>query len=132
MRLELGRSPSARPRVEHCALSRHTTVVTLHGDHDASTRTRLLDVLDRAATVPNVIVDLTPCTFADSATIGALLRAFRDVPPGRSASVVVPDGDGEVARAVGLLGVGELLPLVPTVGEALRRAGEAQALGREP
>jgi anti-sigma B factor antagonist len=50
-------------------------VVTLVGEHDISLQRRLREALATASIRPNLLVDLSACTFMDSTVIGMLLLA---------------------------------------------------------
>lgn len=85
-------------------------IVTLRGEHDLSSCPRLTEALAEASTRPNVLVNLSECTFIDSSIVHALLSASarlraRD---GRL-ELVIPAEPGVVQR------VAELTPLAATL-----------------
>jgi anti-anti-sigma factor len=118
------RRPFQTPCVEISEISAGTTVMTLHGEYDIFTKYRLVEALERVADVPNVIIDLTPCTFLDSSVITVLFsRCYADRADHHRAMLVLPDTDGIVNRTIRLTRVGELLPVYESVGCALEAAG---------
>lgn len=50
-------------------------IVTLRGEHDLSSKQRLNEALAKASARPNVLVDLSECTFMDSSVIAAFFLA---------------------------------------------------------
>jgi anti-anti-sigma regulatory factor len=118
--------PSETPRVELREISGHTTVVALIGEHDLSTKARLLEQFARARMAPIVIVDLTPCTFIDSTIVAALL-AFRRSRPRQRVELVLPPRDSDAHRALYLLATPALLPTYETLEGALAEAQPAPA-----
>jgi anti-anti-sigma factor len=123
-------APFETPRIEYSALSEATTVITLRGDHDLFTKHRLLEALARARDVPNLIIDLTPCSFLDSSIAGVLLRACHtDRLPHQQAELVGPNGDGHVARVLAVSGIRDEIKVHPSLGHALQSAGEHTAAG---
>jgi anti-anti-sigma factor len=68
-------SPATLSRIDVRGVADDTIVITLSGEHDLFTKLRLQEALADAREEPNVIIDLTPCTFIDSTIIGALAAA---------------------------------------------------------
>ena len=64
------------PSVEVVRHSARIAVVSLVGEHDLSTKDRMLDALASAASQPCVVVDLSRCTFVDSSFIGVLVALY--------------------------------------------------------
>jgi anti-anti-sigma factor len=117
------------PRVELCELSRHATVITLSGEHDLYTKCRLLEALARASEAPSLIVDLTPCVFVDSSIMGALLGACRSQSDDEQrVEFVLPDNGNQVNCTLNLMGVRALLRIHPSLGHALERAAQHDAI----
>ena len=118
------------PRIEYSALSETLTVITLSGDHDLFTKYRLLEALARARECPNLIIDLTPCSFLDSAIAGALLRACHtNRQPGQRAAVVVAAHGSHIDRTLATAGLYKLVTVHTSLGRALQSAGEHSAAG---
>jgi anti-anti-sigma factor len=92
--------PSDRASVELHEISGHTTILALIGEHDLSTRSSLVEQFRKARMAAIVIVDLTPCTFVDSAIIGVLI-GLRSRPAQRVEFVLPPIGS-HVHRALQL------------------------------
>ena len=65
---------TAQPTVEFEIVSPVIAVVTLLGEHDISTESSVAATMALASDYPYVLVDLTPCTFVDSLTVGAILK----------------------------------------------------------
>lgn len=119
-----GSSPDASsahvddPLVVREAVSLRTCVVTLRGEHGVSMRERVADELLRTTSVPQLIVDLTPCTFID-ATMFATLVGGR-LAGSRPVELVVPDDGGEVSRTVKRSLIDRFVPVHASLEEALR------------
>ncbi|MDP9255636.1 MAG: STAS domain-containing protein [Actinomycetota bacterium] len=112
---------SAPPRVEVTAVTDDTMVLALSGEHDLATKPRLLDALAAVRNKPNLIVDLSPCTFLDSTIIGVLLTACPISPPSaQRIALVVPESTSSVNRAVSVIGLRDLLVVHETIDHALR------------
>ena len=114
-----GRFAAPRPpQVELRELSAQTSIVALVGEHDLSTRLRLLEQLERVRMSPVVIVDLTRCTFIDSSIIEVLIVACQ-----RSLSqrveVVMPASGSLAERALELLGASQFLTTHASLERAL-------------
>jgi anti-sigma B factor antagonist len=70
-----------------------------------------------------VVADLSATTFCDSAAIRTLLGAADDAAAsGAELRLVVPDS-GPVRRIIDLLGLGQVLPVDPTLPAALSGRG---------
>ena len=123
MALEI--SYGSETRVEFAAISDFTTVTTLVGEHDLATEHMLVGVLASARLRPNIIVDLTRCTFVES-TIFAVLFVTRSEHRQRDArlELVIPEADNVVNRAVSLLSVRDVFRVHQTLPEALLSLGE--------
>ena len=96
-------------------------VVALRGDHDLSTKPRVVEALSRLRRESAVIViDLRQCTFVDSTIIAVILDAgCRDAPQEPHVSVVLPDDASYVCRALSVIGLRDLLPVRLSVEAAL-------------
>jgi len=94
-------------------------VVELSGEHDVSTAAELERALARAiATGDAVVVDLRRATFADSAILGAIIRANKDAR--RCCFAVVMPPAGEVSRLFDLVDARSVLLTFPTIRLAIK------------
>ena len=86
-----------------------TAVVALVGEHDLQSREALSATLANAAEGRNVLVDLSRCTFVDSAIISLLLLTQRTVEArdGRC-ELVIPPQSGYVTRLFEITGIAGL------------------------
>ena len=97
-------------------------VVSVTGEIDADTERALRDVLTSvlARGVLRVVVDLAGVAFLASSGIGVLMAARRVLAAG-DGSMALASPCGEVAQILSLTGVGEVIPVAPTVADALAR-----------
>lgn len=95
-------------------------VVSAAGQIDAGTERALREVLTsvRARGVLRVVVDLAGVAFLASSGIGVLMTARRALAAG-GGSLVLASPRGEVAQILSLTGVAEVIPVAPTVADAL-------------
>jgi anti-anti-sigma factor len=113
-------------------VSELTSVTTLSGEHDLVTKHLLLEALAQAEAYPNVVVDLTPCSFLDSSILGVFFAARDAQRPGRETlALVLPERDDAVNTAINLTGVRELIPVYETLDDALRSLGESSIDGED-
>jgi anti-anti-sigma factor len=86
-----------------------TAVVALVGEHDLHSRPALRATLAYAAEGRNVLVDLSRCTFVDSAIISLLLTTQRTLNQhaGRCELVIAPES-GYVTRLFEISGIAGL------------------------
>jgi anti-anti-sigma factor len=95
-------------------------VLTLGGEIDVSTTGMLADALSRAAGVALVVVaDLAAVTFLDSTGINTLLRAHHDL-VADGGRLALTDPQPPVLRVLDITGVDRVIPVYPSVGQALR------------
>jgi anti-anti-sigma factor len=96
-------------------------IVGLQGEHDLSTRRRLDGALAQASAQPNVLVDLSACTFMDSSVIAAMFVARKKLGErdGRLELVIPPEA-GTVQRVASITSLAAILPI-----HATRSAGLA-------
>ena len=101
-------------------------VVSVGGDLDLASSPRLSALLDKlAASRAALVVDLTDCTFIDSAGLAAILHGAR---PLVSFSVVCGDGvPGELLR---MTAIDQTIPVYRELRDALDAAAAAAAIGR--
>ena len=95
--------------------SNDTSVVALVGEHDLHSRVALEATLAYAAEGRNVLVDLSRCSFVDSAIISLLLSTQRTVRKreGRCELVIPPDS-GDVTRLFEISGISGLFRVHPS------------------
>ena len=97
-----------------------TTVVALPGEVDIGNSGRIGEDL-RAALGPGVsvvVADMTATTFCDSSAIRALVIA-RDQAVASGAELRLAVARAPVRRILAVMGVDRLLPVYPSLGEAL-------------
>jgi anti-anti-sigma factor len=75
MALQNAQSTAAVPAVEVDLSLPGVAVVTMHGEHDLSSKQRVSEALEKAGARRDVFVDLTECTFMDSSVIATFFRA---------------------------------------------------------
>ncbi len=98
-----------------------TAIVSLIGEHDLSLGDALRGALKTAAEQRScVLVDLSRCTLLDSTGIAVLLDAQNRAraAQGRFA-LVIPPGQGAVARVAELIRLGDLVPIAQSREEGL-------------
>ena len=97
-------------------------VVSVAGEIDAGTEQALREALTsvRARGVLRVVVDLAGVAFLASSGIGVLMAARR-VLAAEGRSLVLASPRGEVAQILSLTGVSEVIPVAPTVADAVAR-----------
>jgi anti-anti-sigma regulatory factor len=102
-------------------------LVTLHGEHDMSSREAVTMALALARTYSNVLVDLTPCTFIDTTVTNAVLVAAGQLRQSdRSLELIVPADAVATRRVLGLTGVLPVVPLHDTRAAALAAVASAE------
>lgn len=112
-------------------------VVALRGDHDLSTKPRVVEALSRLRreSPAVVVIDLRQCSFVDSTIIAVILAAGgSDTPREPRVSVVLPDDASYVCRALSVIGLRDLLPVHLSI-EAALEAGSHDSnpgVGQEP
>jgi anti-anti-sigma factor len=89
--------------------SNRTAVVALIGEHDLDSRSALRATFAYATESRNLLVDLTRCTFVDSAVISLLLATQRrlEAAGGRCELIVTPE-PGYVTRLFEVTGIAGL------------------------
>jgi anti-anti-sigma factor len=105
-----------RPGVDVSAVTEDTMVVTLSGEHDGYTTLRVLEALADAREAPNLIIDLTLCSFIDSTTLGAL----SSVRGGTQRIVVAVPEESYVHRVLQLFRAEQLFAIQPSLATALQ------------
>jgi len=81
---------------------------------------QLAEVL--APGVDTVIADMTATLFCDSSGVHAIMRAYESAAARDITMRVVVSPDGSVHRVLELIGVSRLLPVHPTLEDALSKA----------
>ena len=111
---------AALSSIEVVAHSPAAAIVTLHGEHDLASRPRLARALQTAANRPDVLVDLSHCTFIDSAVIAALVLAWRKQHERDGMlELVIPPDRGKIRRVLELMSLERILPLHETRGPGI-------------
>jgi anti-anti-sigma factor len=108
-------------RVQVALHSDTTAIVSLIGEHDLSLGDALRGALETAAEQRScVLVDLSRCTLLDSTGIAVLLDAQKRVRAARGRfALVIPPGQGAVARVAEIIRLGDLVPIAQSREDAL-------------
>jgi anti-anti-sigma factor len=109
-------------------------IVSLLGEHDLGDSEPLKVAFARAAIrAPNVIVDLSDCSFIDSTVIALLLHAQSVVAQdGGRFAVALPTKPNAVTRVVDLMQLVQLVPVYASVEDALATFGQPQPATARP
>jgi anti-anti-sigma factor len=104
-------------------------IVALRGEHDLSTQPEVAQALTRASDYPEVLVDLSDCTFMDSSVIAALVGTSRKLESrDRRLELVIPADAHTVQRIACLTNIAELIPVHDTredgIAAIARRLGD--------
>lgn len=129
-RLTLRRDPGIELELHSSSLA----IVTLRGEHDLASSPEIANQLSRASDHANVLVDLSACTFMDSAVISALLRASNALNTrGGLLSLVIPHGRHLAIRSVfELMSIERLMPTYGTRAEAIAHLADVQPATTQP
>jgi anti-anti-sigma factor len=92
--------------------------VSVVGELDMSTSARVEEAISSAASAERVIVDLTKCTFLDSAGVRLLLQTHRKLTPA-GARVELVASDPNIRRVLEITSVNTVLPVHSTLDAAL-------------
>ena len=104
--------------LEHTGNAR---MLRLLGDHDASTIATLEQALDAAILDDAaVIVDLSECTFLDSASVAVLFRARQRAAGGRLVAVIDPGSAMAASRLLDLVRFSSVVPVYDSRDDAAR------------
>jgi anti-anti-sigma factor len=121
---------AAQPTTEIEIHSPSACIVTLRGEHDATSREALTLALTLARGYREVLVDLAACLFVDSSVINALLLAAKRArEQGGTVELVVPVDATGVRRTLEIANVQMILPFHATRAEGIARIDE---LASEP
>lgn len=93
-------------------------MVTVAGDLDMATTPELETALAAATSSARLVVDLSECTFLDSAAVRLLVSSQRGVQAAGGELVLVADDPG-ILRVLEITAVDELLPVHTTIEAAL-------------
>jgi anti-sigma B factor antagonist len=111
---------AAQPTTEIEIHSPRACIVTLRGEHDASSSEAVTLALMLARGYAGVLVDLSGCAFLDSSVISALLLAGqRARTRGGAVEIVVPIGATTVRRTLEIANVQMVLPFHATRAEGI-------------
>jgi anti-anti-sigma factor len=112
--------------------SKRTAVVALVGEHDLDSRSALRATLAYATESRNLLIDLTRCTFIDSAVISLLLATQRrlEAAQGRC-ELIVPAQGGYVNRLFEITGISTLFSVHTSRSAALAGIEEFALLSRK-
>ncbi|MDP9257922.1 MAG: STAS domain-containing protein [Actinomycetota bacterium] len=110
------------------------SIVTLRGEHDLDSATRIASALKAASVRRNVVVDLSQCTFLDSSVISALLRASNTLHVhGGQILLVIPPGRHRAVRCVfEIMSVERLMPMFETRAAAFSHVEAALPASSAP
>ncbi len=95
-------------RLDDCA------VVRVEGELDMASAPEFEDAISRVTSSPHVVIDLSSCTFLDSAGMRILTEAMRQAP---RVSVVATDPG--VLRVLGITAVDTMVSVYASVEDAL-------------
>jgi anti-sigma B factor antagonist len=104
--------------VELVPVREGTHVVRVVGDLDMATAPTLEEHIEAAGTASRLVIDLTRCTFLDSAAVRLLTTLARDSDTA-GGSVALVASDPGILRVLEITGVEDYLPVHSTVDEAL-------------
>jgi anti-sigma B factor antagonist len=101
-----------------------TSIVMLRGEHDLCSRPEVTRALVAACFRPNVVVDLSDCTFIDSSVISAVLAAAKRLHQ-RDGQLELVIASEAIRRVVRLMGIERILCVHETCAAALACVGAA-------
>lgn len=112
--------------------SNRTAVVALIGEHDLDSRSALRATFAYATERRNLLVDLTRCTFIDSAVISLLLATQRRLEGAQGrCELIVPAQAGYVTRLFELTGIASLFSVHASRSAALSSIEEFAVLSQK-
>ncbi|WP_328616452.1 STAS domain-containing protein [Amycolatopsis sp. NBC_00355] len=119
--------PRQRSSGQGWSLAEHAagdvTVYVLRGEFDLAVSAKLADLLPADPGLGKVVLDMTEVEYCDSSCLQILLRLgtrLRDAGGRLAVATTVP----AVVRPIELLGLGEVMPLHPTVAAARASWGD--------
>lgn len=92
------------------------SVITVAGNLDWSSAAELLSEVSRTESEPRLVIDLSSVKRLDSAGTGALITTI--LHEGRARRQLAVVAIDEVAELLGALGIGQVVPVVPTLAAA--------------
>jgi anti-anti-sigma factor len=111
--------------------SKRTAVVALMGEHDLDSRSALRATLAYATESRNLLVDLSACTFIDSAIISLLLATQRRLEAqGGRCELIIPPQPGYVTRLFEVTGIASVFSVHASRSAALSGIEEFALLSR--
>jgi anti-anti-sigma factor len=119
---------AAHAKIEIQIHSPNACIVTLRGEHDASSSEAVTLALAAARNYGNILIDLGECTFVDSSLISALLvAAQRARELGGALALALPAEADAVRRTLEIANIQMILPF-----HATREAGLASIEASKP
>jgi anti-anti-sigma factor len=103
------------------------TVVRVAGELDKLAIDQVRSRLDRLVAAGKLVVDLDDVTFIDSAGLHALFGFARLTGPHRARVALVVAEASPVSRVIGLVHLGDVVPVLPTVEAAVSVLGEVSS-----
>jgi anti-anti-sigma factor len=92
--------------------SERTAIVSLAGEHDLDSKVRVAQSLTAACACPDVLVDLSECTFVDSSIVACIMHAAgRQQAAGGTLELVASSAAHCVRRALEIMGIDTVLTL---------------------
>ena len=109
-------------------------IVSMLGEHDLGDFEPLKIAFAKAAIrAPNVIADLSDCSFIDSIVIALLLHVQSVIAQdGGRVAVALPNEPNAVNRVADLIDLGQLVPVYASVKAALASFGQAEPATATP
>ena len=92
-------------------------VLRVSGELDLATASRFEEAVASAAPATHIVIDLSGCTFLDSAGMRSLVNASRDARPEGRVDLVTTDPG--ILRVLEITGVDTVLAVHPSVEAAL-------------
>jgi anti-anti-sigma factor len=99
-------------------VSEGTLTVGVVGELDMSTSVRVEEAISFAPPADRVIVDLTQCSFLDSAGVRLLVKTHREL-ASAGGRVELVASDPNILRVLEITNVGTMMPVHPTLDAAL-------------
>lgn len=114
----------------HTAVLEDVVVVRCHGELDLSSGTGLLDGLAPAVALADhaVVLDLSDLAFIDCAGASSLVAARTEIAR-CGIEVVLAAPSRPAARLLSLTGTGDLIPIFPTVRQAVNKFHRVSSAG---
>ena len=111
---------TAPPAVEITTHSREVGIVSLRGEHDLSTWSEVAVALAAASSRPQIIVDLSACTFVDSSVMSALFVASQNLRERNGVlELVIPPQAHAIRRTFEAMRAGSILTIHETLAAGI-------------